>query len=50
MAKLMFYSLGFEAHGQDSFFNTSAETVLALLYAEELKDTACSQAFQDAWR
>lgn len=23
------------------FFNTSAETVLALLYTEELKDTAC---------
>lgn len=47
MAELMFYSLGFEPH---SLFNTSAETVLALLYAEELKDTACSQAFQDAWR
>lgn len=47
MAKLMFYSLGFEPHGQDSFFNTSAETVLALLYIEALKDTVCSQTFQD---
>lgn len=31
-------------------FNTFADIVLALLYAKELKDIACSQAFQDTWR
>lgn len=47
MVKLVFYSLGFEPHGQDWHLCWNS---LALLHAEELKDTACSQAFQDAWR